>query len=180
MNDIAAAFGALEESLPAPFVPRGTGLAHRMLEEPSRAITPLAPSDPARIGYPPTFPFEIALRTSGTRQICEAYNIGQDEWELIRFDPLFLADLDRATKIVAEEGMSFKIKAKLQAEELLKTSWRTIHDPTTPPNVRADLIKATMRWAEYDNGPAKGEYAAAGGGRFSINIQFNNANVERP
>lgn len=150
------------------------------MAEPARSVTPIAPSDPARLGYPPTFPIEIALRTSSTRAICEAYGIDEDEWELLRHDPLFLADLGRAMKLVAEEGMSFKLKAKLQAEELLKTSWRTIHDIGTPPNVKADLIKATMRWAEYDTPPAREGAGGAQAGQFAINIQFTNANTQRP
>lgn len=177
MNDLADAFGVLEDALPVPGRTPALPSVSCMLAEPSRAITPIAPSDPARLGYPPTFPFEIALRTSSTRAICEAYNIDEDEWELIRHDPAFLGDLERAVKLVAEEGMSFKIKAKLQAEELLKTSWRTIHDPGTPPNVRADLIKATMRWAEYDTPPARDNLVGGGRGAFAINIQFNNAAV---
>lgn len=168
-----SSFEQLEQGLP---VPRGTSPAVT-LAEPSRAVTPVAPSDPARLGYPPTFPFEIAMRTSSTRAICEAYNISEAEWELIRHDPTFLGDLERAVKIVAQEGMSFKIKAKLQAEELLKTSWRTIHDPATPSNVRADLIKATMRWAEYDTPPAANATVAGGRGSFSININFQNSNA---
>ena len=176
MTDIADAFTAMETALPPP---QPTRLSHiqPMLAEPSRAIAPVAPSDPARLGYPATFPFEIALRTSTTRAICEAYGIAEDEWELIRHDPTFLDDLGRAVKIVHEEGMSFKIKAKLQAEELLKTSWRTIHDAATPPNVKADLIKATMRWAEYDTPPAKEGSIAGGRGNFAINIHFANAQI---
>lgn len=172
MNDIADAFVVLEEALP---VPRGPAPSFYTNIDPDRQIAPVAPADPAKLGYPPTFPFEIAMRTSTTRAICEAYNISEEEWELIRADPTFLGDLERAVKIVAEEGMSFKIKAKLQAEELLKTSWRTIHDPQTPPNVRADLIKATMRWAEYDTPPSKDGPLGAGRGSFVINLQFNNA-----
>jgi hypothetical protein len=83
-------------------------------------------------------------------------------------------------KVVAEEGMSFKIKAKLQAEELLKTSWRTIHDQHTPPNVKADLIKATMRWAEYDTPPKDAVSVNGQRSAFQINIQFNNANTQSP
>lgn len=146
-------------------------LPARMLAEPSRTVTPVAPSDPARLGYPPTFPIEIALRTSSTQHICEEYGIDEDEWNLIRHEPLFLADLKRAIELVAQEGMSFKLKAKLQAEELLKTSWRTIHDAATPPNVRADLIKATMRWAEYDTPTVVG--GGANGSGFAININFS-------
>lgn len=172
MNDVAAALVAMNDSLPAP---RATPFIPHTLYEPSRAVVPLAPSDPARLGYPPTFPIELALRTSSTRAICEAYGIEEDEWNLIRVDPTFLADLDRAVKVVAEEGMSFKLKAKLQAEELLKTSWRMIHDPNTPPQTRADLLKSTMRWAEYDVPPQKQDAPGTNRGSFTINMQFNNA-----
>jgi hypothetical protein len=164
VNDLIEAFAALEEQLPPIAV---------HLAEPSRAITPVGPSDPSRLGYPPTFPIEIALKTSSTQAICEAYGISRDEWDRLRYDTLFLGDLERAMKLVSQEGMSFKLKAKLQAEELLKTSWRTIHDPLTPPSVKADLIKSTMRWAEYDQPPKESALAGAAAG-FSINIQLNN------
>lgn len=176
MTDISDAFTALESALPLPQAARMSHV-QSVFAEPSRAIAPVAPSDPARLGYPPTFPFEIALRTSTTRAICEAYGIAEDEWELIRHHPAFLDDLDRAVKVVREEGMSFKIKAKLQAEELLKTSWRLIHDNATPANVKADLVKATMRWAEYDTPPQKDSPAAAGRGSFVINMHFSNTQL---
>ena len=143
----------------------------RMLAEPARTITPINPSDPARLGYPATLPIEIAMRTSGTRAVCEAYGITEEEWDLIRFDPTFLSDLQRAVDMLKEEGMSFKVRAKLQAEELLKTSWRMIHDPNTPPNVRADMMKATVRWAGYDVPPSQQQVPPGSG--FSISINFS-------
>jgi len=146
-----------------------TEFPSRMLAEPSRAITPLAPSDPACIGYPPTFPIEIALRSAPLQSICEAYGIDREEWDHIRTDVLFLRDLKAAMDMVAKEGMSFKLKAKLQAEELLKTSWRLIHADDAPPAIRAQLIQATMRWAGYDQPKEVGVVAGAG---FAININF--------
>lgn len=152
-------------------------LPSRVLAEPSKAITPLNPSDPARLGYPVTLPIEIALRTSSVAAVCESYGISEAEWELIRHDPTFLDDLQRAVEMLKEEGMSFRVKAKLQAEELLKTSWRLIHDPSAPPTVQADLIKATMRWAGYEVSPNAQQVAAGSG--FSISINFNNKSEPR-
>jgi hypothetical protein len=58
-----------------------------------------------------------------------------------------------------KEGMSFKLKAQLQAEELLKKSWAMIHAPLdeVPANVKADLLKATVRWGglEQDKGASQ-------------------------
>lgn len=140
------------------------------LTEPAKTIAPINPADPARLGYPPTLPIEIAMRTSSTRAVCEEYGISEAEWDLIRFDPTFLGDLQRAADMLKEEGMSFKVKARLQSEELLKSSWRLIHDPTTPHAVRADLIKATARWAGYDVPPSMQQVAPGAG--FHISMHF--------
>jgi hypothetical protein len=145
-----------------------------ILMEPPRSVTPLAPSDPARLGYPPTFPIEIAMRTATPQRVCEAYGITHGEWLVIKQDERFLGEVQRAIDMLKQDGMSFKLKAKLQIEELLKTSWRMIHDPRTPPQVQADLIKATARWAGYDSPAAN---AVAAGNGFMININF--ANVVR-
>jgi hypothetical protein len=128
------------------------------------------PRNPADIGYPPTLPVEIALQTAPLAEIREEYGFSEEEWEALRFNPQFIADLGAAAEMVKKEGMSFKLKARLQAEELLKTSWRLIHAPSdeVPPSVKADLVKATMRWAGYDN-----KDNAAGAVSNGFNIQIN-------
>lgn len=127
--------------------------------------------DPARLGYPPTLPIEIALKTAPLAIIKGEYGYSDEEWDGLRRDPVFLADLTKAIEMVKQDGMSFKLKARLQAEEILKTSWRMIHAPAdeVPPSVKADLIKSTMRWAGYDD---KSTSAAAQGGT-ALNIQIN-------
>ena len=127
--------------------------------------------DPANLVWPPTLPLEIALKTASLAALQEEYGFDDAEWAALRYHPVFLADLARAVEVVKEEGMSFKIKAKLQAEELLKRSWRLIHDTTgsTPPSVQADLIKATMRWAGYDDKSTRGDAVQA----TALNIQIN-------
>jgi hypothetical protein len=56
-----------------------------------------------------------------------------------------------------QEGMSFKLKARLQAEEMLKKVWRMVHtnDGSVPPAVKADLIKFMIRAAGYDGSADK-------------------------
>jgi hypothetical protein len=137
-------------------------LANIKAYEPSR--------DPASIGWAPTLPVEIALKTAPLDEIRQAYGYSMTEWMALKDEPAFLADLAAAVQMVKKEGMSFKLKARLQAEELLKTSWRLIHAPAeeVPSSVKADLLKATMRWAGYDIK----EQAVAGGGN-ALNIQIN-------
>lgn len=117
---------------------------------PSTAL--LNPDNPAEIGaYPPTLPVEIALRVAPLRDICAAYNISHEEWLELKNDPVFQRDLTAAVEMVKKDGMSFKLKAQLQADELLKTSWKMIHAPAdeVPASVRADLLKFTVRAAGY-------------------------------
>jgi hypothetical protein len=123
--------------------------------------------DPASLGWPPTLPVEIALKTAPMNDIRKAYGYTPDEWLRLKDDINFLADLAAAVQMVKKEGMSFKLKARLQAEEVLKTSWRLMHDEQCPPSVRADLIKSTMRWAGYD---AKEQAVTAGGNALNIQI----------
>lgn len=106
-------------------------------------------NDPAELGYPATLPIEVALRTAPIRNICEAYGITREEWEELRHHPAFIKDVAEAHEALKKDGMSFRMKARLQSEELLKQSWRMIHASSdeVPPSVKADLIKFTIRAA---------------------------------
>jgi hypothetical protein len=118
--------------------------------------------------YPPTLPVELALRISTPKAICEAYGLTREEFEALMANPAFQADLRRAKEAVRRDGMSFKLKARLQAEELLKTSWALIHNSEIPPGVRADLIKFTIRAAGLD-----GSKELAEANRPTLSIQVN-------
>lgn len=131
-------------------------------------VLPLAPQDPAEIGFPPNLPLEIALHEHPVKDICEAYGIDHDRWLTLRESPLFRAAVARYVDLLKKEGMSFKLKAQMQSEALLKKSWQIIHDVDTPANVKADLIKNTFRAAGYD----KQEVAGGTANAFQINIQL--------
>lgn len=126
------------------------------------------PDDPSEIGFPPALPVEIALREHPVRQICEAYGIDHARWLALRENELFKAAVAKYVEMLKKEGTSFKLKAMLQSDALLKTSWKLIHDVDTPPNVKADLIKSTFRAAGYDKQDAQ----VGSGNAFQINIQL--------
>lgn len=132
--------------------------------------------DPAMIPlYPPTFVVEIALQTASVKEICQEYNISRDDWNILRHDERFIADLTTARAELQKSGMSFKMKAQLQSEELLKTSWRMIHDTrgNVPASVRADLIKFTIRAAGLDGSKdqaANAQANAVAGLSITINL----------
>lgn len=77
--------------------------------------------------------------------------------------------------MIREEGTSFKLKARIQSEELLKTSWELIHGKDTPAVVKADLIKHTIRFAGLDASieqKAQANGGNAGSNNFQININL--------
>lgn len=135
---------------------------------------PTLDNDPSTLGWPPTLPIEVALQTAPIRRICEAYGLSKDDWDNLRLDPVFQSDVRAASEELKKEGMSFKMKARLQSEELLKTSWQMIHDRSQliPPAVRADLIKFTIRAAGLDGSKDQANGGPAGGTALQININL--------
>lgn len=112
-------------------------------------INPVNPENPSELGYPLTLPIEVALKTAPIPRICEAYGLTREQWVELCHNPAFVKDVAAAREELKKDGMSFKMKARLQADELLKTSWGLIHDRSgdVPPSVKADLIKFTVRAA---------------------------------
>jgi hypothetical protein len=130
----------------------------------------IKPHDPALLGFPPMLPIELAMRVAPVKDICEAYGLSKEEFIEITKDAVFAKAYENACDELKKDGMSFRIKAKLQAEELLKKSWSMIHSDHTPSNIKADLIKSTIRWAGYE---PKGDNNAGGvGNAFQININL--------
>lgn len=130
------------------------------------------PGDPAEIAtYPATLPIEVALKTAPVKDICEAYGLTQQDWDRLKADPLFVAEVAALRETLKKDGMSFKLKAQLQAEELLKTSWGLIHShhDDVPPSVKADLIKFTIRAAGLDGSKDQ----AASGPQNALQININ-------
>mgnify|MGYP006270214475 CR=1 FL=1 len=159
----------LEQLRPGDFVteeaPLPEILPPTVRAKPMHVLNPL---DPAEIQpWPRTLPIEIALQTGPIEKLIEAYKISPDDWDVLSRNPDFLAEVEAQREALKTEGMSFKMKARLQAEELLKVSWRMIQSEATPAPQRADLIKTTYRIAGYDNKEGVNVGAAVG---LSINL----------
>lgn len=109
-------------------------------------------ADPAALGWPPSLPLELALAQQSVREICQAYSINKSDYERLRVDPAFRRAIYDAVATLQEEGASFKLKARAQSEELLKTSWALIHKPLdqVSASVKAQLIMFTVRCAGLD------------------------------
>ena len=118
-----------------------------------------------------TLVMDVALGVD-EETICEVYGLQYTQLQAIKAHPSFTKRHQQLAEELQKEGVSFRMKARMQAEELLKTSFAMIHNDDVDPKVRAKLISDTIRWAGYDaNVPTE---TKAGNG-IVINIDLGKA-----
>lgn len=106
--------------------------------------------DPTTVGWPPMLPVELALGDSSAKKICDFYEITREQFAALIALPAFKKAFADAQEMMQKDGMSFRIKARMQAEALLPTSWALIHSQYTQANIKAKLIEATWRVAGFE------------------------------
>lgn len=117
--------------------------------------------------------FDVALALEGSGEPLDAirrqHALSASDMVVFTKDPVFLNRVQSYRTDIRDKGLTFKLKAKAQAEELLTTSWSLIHDAAVSPAVKADLIKSTVKWAGLE---AKTEESGGNTGGVKININF--------
>ena len=125
--------------------------------------------------------FDIALTLEGSGEsldeVMQRHEISAEDMLHFNKDPIFLKKVDVYRADIRDKGMTFKLKARAQAEELLTTSWLLIHDPAVSPSVKADLIKSTVKWAGLE--PKNDEDAGQSAGGVKIMINLGNSEKGR-
>jgi len=118
--------------------------------------------------------FDVALMLEGSgeslQEVVARHKIAALDILEYNKDPVFLKKVEHYQSEIKEKGLTFRLKARAQAEELLTTSYMMIHDPGVSPAVKADLIKSTVKWAGLE---PKGDIQTdnnAGGVRITINL----------
>lgn len=118
--------------------------------------------------------FDVALVLEGSGEplpeLLKQHQLIQTDLAGFNKDPVFLRKVSDFREEIREKGLTFRLKARAQAEELLKTSWVLIHADDVSPAVKADLIKSTVKWAGLE---PKGDATAQEGGggvRITINL----------
>ena len=105
--------------------------------------------------------------------ILDVHGLQHHQLQALLFNPAFARQLETRRVELGKSGVSFELKAQIQADALLDTSWALIHNMDTPANVKADLIKHTVRWAGYDKASSAENGARSG---LSININLGGVN----
>lgn len=130
---------------------------------------------PEDLTFPPKLAFEVALDIEELEVLFARYGLQGEEAVALAGSSVFAAKVREYKTEIVESGVSFRLKAKLQAEDLLTTSYHLARDPLVPAAVRADLIQWTAKMADLE--PAKKDPKGGGGGGapFQLNITFHGA-----
>lgn len=127
------------------------------------------PTSAAEITFDPRIAYELALGVNSAEKVFEKYGMDANEAAALAATPAFAATVKKYQEEVLSSGVSFKLKAKIQAEDLLTHSYLIATDPEAPMAVRADLIKWTARVAGLEPKEEKGGGPAGG---FTLAITF--------
>ena len=123
------------------------GLAE--VEEP----TPEPSLTPALIGpWPAKLSFDVAFGESDD-VIRAKYNLSEPALQSIYLNPTFRKEVSEKQAVLREEGITFKMKAKMQAEMYLENVHDIINSETAAPSVKLDAIKSIVKWAGYEPKP---------------------------
>ena len=118
--------------------------------------------------------FDMALMLEGSGgdldELKDRHSVSADDVLVFNKDPVFLKQVNSYRDDIKEKGMTFKLKARAQAEELLTTSWTLIHSPDVSAAVKADLIKSTVKWGGLEPKNDVVAEGAGGGVKITINL----------
>lgn len=135
---------------------------------------------PVQTKWSDRFAFDLALLLEGSGEkldeLLDRHELDANDLLKFKKDASFLKKVEGYREEVHTKGLTFKVKARAQAEELLRTSWLLIHDPIVSPAVKADLIKSVVRWAGLET-PAKEDGGSVGGG-VSITINLGGQQLD--
>jgi hypothetical protein len=127
-------------------------------------------ADPSTEFFPPMLPVELAMKVDTPAKICAYYDISRERFAQLIAHPVFIKAYQEAVEMLKVDGMSFKTKAKMQAEDYLGTAYAMVKNPNIADAVRARLIECTVRWAGLDQKALDTGNGAGGGFNIQINL----------
>lgn len=118
--------------------------------------------------------FDMALSLEGSgepiKEILVKHSLTKAELTSISHDPVFQKKVLEFRNEIQEKGLTFRLKARAQAEELLRVSWNLVNSNAVSPAVRADLIKSMVKWGGLEPSQLQGDTSLGGGVKIVINL----------
>lgn len=117
--------------------------------------------------WPSRLAFDFAMGED-PELLTARYEIGPTQWQYLLLNPAFMLEVEKHRRTIVEEGVTFRLKAKLQAEAYLEEIDTLVHDPETSPAVRLDAIKSMVKWSGYEPTTKDSQAAPSGPTRMVI------------
>jgi len=128
--------------------------------------------------FDPRLCFELALKLEPPAEIFERYGYDESGALDLAKNPVFQRALKVYADDIADNGVSFRMKARVAAEDLLTHAYEIATDPEAPSAVRADLIKWHAKVADYE--PKQNVPQAGQGNGFQLQIVFSGEAKKEP
>lgn len=119
--------------------------------------------------WPPKMTFDLALGDS-PETVCERYQITPEQYDRYIYHPAFRREVSEHQREIRENGVTFKEKAKVQAEMYLQDLDDLVTDTRVSPAVRLDAIKSVVKWAGFE--PTKDANQTTNVPQFNIQINL--------
>jgi len=116
---------------------------------------------------------ELSLALDDADAIFARYGYTPDDAIALAQSDAFASILARVSKDVRESGLSFRSKARMQAEELLTHSFEIATDPNQAGSTRLSAIQWTAKVGGLEPKESKDEGKTGGG--LTLSIQFSGA-----
>lgn len=113
---------------------------------------------------------ELALRMESPEETFKRHGLTAEQGLELLQTAGFAKLLERMTVEVRENGVSFKMKSRAIAEDLLAEVHDMATDPLVSSAVRLDAAKSVVKWAGLE--PKDDKEGARGGGGLTLSITF--------
>jgi len=141
---------------------------HSPLHEGSPLHAESAPSTTNQ--WDPRLIMDLAVGVEGIDEILPRYNLTEDDFLALSENRVFKQDLGMAIRDVKENGLTFKTRARVQAEAYLEVLDGIIYADATPASTRLEAIKSTVRWGGLDEAAKTEE--SMNNTQINVNISF--------
>lgn len=113
-------------------------------------------------------PFDIALGED-RQALCDRYNLSHAELDALFYVPAFRREVADHTRMIREDGVTFRQKARVQAEMYLEVLDELVGSADVSASTKLDAIKSVVKWADLEPKVEK----AVGPVQPQFNIQIN-------
>ena len=90
---------------------------------------------------------DLAVQSDTAENLCKKYDLTLRQFQSIISHPAFIKVVEDMQQEIGDRGVTFKMKAAVQADMYLEDLHKMIRDTMTPPNIRLGAIQSIVKWA---------------------------------